>query len=237
MATHVWATRRWHVRLAAALALAGCTSAVPSSEPPTAIPTAETSVLPARPSTDPTDTASPPAITAAPRSATPVPGDEALIPLGPLPPGDYRAHIEPGFSFTIGTGWERRLPEPGLRDRYLMLFYAAGGSGEQIWFEITEVAEVADALEPFAALPNLTAPREVTLGGLPALTIDAGPPPTVTVLRGLTGEYVITGADVVRVTVARVREVVLRVIVESNEADADAFRPIAEQVLGTLSFD
>ena len=44
-------------------------------------------------------------------------------------------------------------------------------------------------------------------------------------------------ADVVRVTVARAGDVVLRVIVESNEADADAFRPIAEQVLGTLSFD
>ncbi len=41
----------------------------------------------------------------------------------------------------------------------------------------------------------------------------------------------------VRVTVARAGDVVLRVIVESNEADADAFRPIAEQVLGTLSFD
>ena len=121
--------------------------------------------------------------TAIPSVSPPVPTptiDPAIaegIPEGPLAAGDYRAHLTPGFRFTIGSGWERRQPEPRLRDRYLMLFYAGGDGGEQIFIDVAGSGTPEDAIAPLAnaRLPGLTDPEATTIGGLPGIVVFAGP--------------------------------------------------------------
>ncbi|MBF8290181.1 MAG: hypothetical protein HW391_1149 [Chloroflexi bacterium] len=219
-------------RLLAGLALlaaivAACSQAATTSAP---------AVTP-RPSATDHATASP-ALTAAPPTATPAPTSEESVPLGFLSPGAYTAHLDPAFTFTLGEGWERREPDPAFHDAYLYLLYAAGDGGELIYIDVVAGADAAERIGAFehAGLTQVGERRDVTLGGLPAIAIEAGFPNSATVVRGIVGEYVLFPGDVVRATALEVGDRTLVFIIESNADDIETFSPIAEAVLQTVRF-
>lgn len=155
-----------------------------------------------------------------------------------LAAGTYRSHLEPTFAFTVGEGWERRVPDEEASDRYLMLLWTMAGGGELVYVELSELG-AAGSLERFtrAALSEKTDPEPAAVGGVSGLRMEAGRPAVPTVILGVVGEYVLNPTDVARVTAVEVGGVTVTFIIEANVDDADVFRPIADKVLQSVVFD
>jgi hypothetical protein len=181
------------------------------------------------PAASPSRTTTPPASTSRADDGPPV---------GALPPGAYRSNIEPTFSFTVDAGWERRIPDERVSDRYLMLLWAAGDGGELIYVEVTDIG-VQASLDRFATaqLSEKSPPKPASIGGVDGQTQEVGKPRSPSAIPGVVGEYVLTPTDVVRVTAVEVDDATITFILEANEDDAVAFWSIAEEVLASVSFD
>ncbi|HEY7524923.1 MAG TPA: hypothetical protein VH720_14835 [Candidatus Limnocylindrales bacterium] len=184
-------------------------------------------------------TTGPPASTPA-SSSTPAPSasSDGGPPLGALAPGTYRSHLEPAFAFTLGEGWERRVPDEEVSARYLMLLYASGGGGDLLYVDVSDLG-VTGSLDRFlrATLGQKSEPVPATIDGVTGLRVEVGRPAVPTVIQGVAGEYVLNPTDVARVTVVEVEGSTLTFIAETGEAEAASFWPIADEVLSTVAFE
>jgi hypothetical protein len=172
-------------------------------------------------------------------SATPEATPDGGPPIGALTPGGYRAHFDPAFTFTLGSGWERNLPDERLSDAYLQLLYAAGNGGELLFIEVSALG-VEGSLERFDQFrfTEVEPAAPATIGGVSGLAIVGGRPPALTVVRGIPSgsDYVLAANDRIRATAIVVDGVTVTFIVEATSDDYDAFRPIADEVLQSVAF-
>lgn len=160
-------------------------------------------------------------------------------PLGPLSPGSYRAHFEPAFTFTLGPGWQRNVPDAALSDVYLQLLYAAGDGGELLFIEATDLGvEASLARFDQFRLKDVVPAAPTTVGGVSGLAISGGHPPTVAVVRGIPpgSDYQLAANDRIRVAAVEVDRVTVTFIVEGSDNDFDAFLLLADEVLQTVAF-
>ncbi|HEY7523212.1 MAG TPA: hypothetical protein VH720_06105 [Candidatus Limnocylindrales bacterium] len=159
-------------------------------------------------------------------------------PVGPLAPGTYRAHLEPAFAFTVGEGWERRVPDEEVSARYLMLLYASGGGGRLLYVDVSDLG-VTGSLERFLRLTfsRESEPVPAAIGGVTGLRTEVGRAPVPTVIQGVAGEYVLNPTDVARVVAVEVDGTTLTFIAESGEGGAASFWPIVDEVLSSVAFE
>ncbi len=215
------------------LSVLGCasSSASPSSSDPSA-PAQTGALMPV---------ASPSSTTDATASATAAPTatSDGGPPIGALSAGSYSAHFEPSFTFKIGDGWQRNVPDEQLSDTYLQLLYAAGDGGELLFIEATDLG-VEASLERFDQfrLKDVVPAAPATVGGVTGLGISAGHPPAVAVVRGIPpgSDYVLSPNDRIRVVAVEVDTVTVTFIVEASDDDFDAFLILADEVLQSVAF-
>jgi hypothetical protein len=161
----------------------------------------------------------------------------------PLVPGTYNAPFHDPFTITIqDQGWQQE-PADGsdvvelsrTDDRSERLTFYPGPTGA-----LADVEGMGRLFETTSEV-ELSEPRTVSIGGAPAVEVDATPTgsqPTSLVLAGNTIE--IQPDRAYRFTVAQApmleEGAVHLIVTEASKQDLEQFLPLADKILGTLSF-